>query len=93
MGMLQALRYVDIVHPYHELEYVSGCKAVNADIFVIGEDWGNKIHNLEVEYFLKSAGKQIVQVSYNPQTSSTEIKKRVIAQYSTSLSITSIVLA
>jgi len=85
MEMLQALRHVDIVHPYHELEYVSGCKSVNADIFVIGEDWGNKVHNLEVEYFLKSAGKEIVQVSYNPQTSSTEIKKRVIAQHSLSV--------
>ena len=40
--MLQALSCVDIVRPYHELEYVSGCKAVNVDIFVIGEDWGQK---------------------------------------------------
>jgi glycerol-3-phosphate cytidylyltransferase len=93
MEMLQALQYVDIVHSYHELEYVSGCKAVNADIFVIGEDWGNKFHNLEVENFLKSAGKQIVQVSYNPQTSSTEIKKRVIAQHSSSEEIRLTVVA
>ncbi len=85
MEMLQALQYVDIVHPYHKLEYVSGCKAVDADVFVIGEDWGNKTYNLEVEYFLKSAGKEIVQVNYNPQTSSTEIKKKVIGQYFTSM--------
>ena len=85
MEMLQALQYVDIVHPYHILEYVSGCKAVDADVFVIGEDWGNKTHNLEVEYFLKSAGKEIVQVNYNPQTSSSEIKKKVIGQYLTSM--------
>ena len=37
--MLEALRCVDIVRPYHELEYVSGCKELNIDIFVIGEDW------------------------------------------------------
>ena len=36
--MLEALSCVDIVRPYHTLEYVSGCKAVGADIFVIGED-------------------------------------------------------
>ena len=32
LEMLQALRCVDIVRPYHELEYVSGCKILNADI-------------------------------------------------------------
>ncbi len=80
MEMLKALRCVDIVHPYDELEYVSGCKQVKADIFVIGEDWGNKPHNIAVESFLKSANKQIKQVRYNPRTSSTTIKQKVMAQ-------------
>ena len=40
--MLKALSCVDIVRPYHELEYVSACKELNVDIFVIGGDWGNK---------------------------------------------------
>jgi glycerol-3-phosphate cytidylyltransferase len=80
LEMLKALRCVDIVQPYHELEYVSGCKAVEADIFVVGEDWGKKRHNLEVEAYLKSQGKQIIQVLYNPRTSSSRIKKRTIAQ-------------
>ena len=65
-----------------ELEYVSGCKDLNVDIFVIGEDWGSKPHNLAVESYLKSAGKQIKQVLYNPRTSSTTIKQNVIAQTS-----------
>ena len=81
MEMLKALRCVDIVRPYYELEYVSGCKALHTDIFVIGEDWGKKTHNLEVEAFLKAGGKEIIQVIYNPQTSSTQIKKRVLAQH------------
>ena len=38
--MLQALRCVNIVLPYYELDYISVCQAVKADIFVIGEDWG-----------------------------------------------------
>lgn len=82
MEMLRALRCVDVVHPYHELEYVSGCKELNADIFVIGEDWGKKPHNLAVESYLKSAGKQIKQVLYNTRTSSTRIKQNVMAQNS-----------
>lgn len=78
--MLEAMACVDIVRPYHELEYVSGCTAVNAYIFVIGEDWGNKQHNLDVEVYLRIAGKQIVQVRYNARTSSTKIKQTVVAQ-------------
>jgi glycerol-3-phosphate cytidylyltransferase len=85
MEMLRALRCVDIVRPYHELEYVSGCKEVNADVFVIGEDWGGKPHNLDVESYLEAAGKQIIQVRYNPRTSSTKIKQAAIAQMHTDL--------
>ena len=80
MEMLSALRCVDIVRPYDELEYVSGCEALKADIFVIGENWGKAPHNLAVESYLKSAGKQIRQVLYNPRTSSTTIKQNVVAQ-------------
>ena len=79
--MLKSLRCVDIVRPYHELEYVSACKELNVDIFVIGEDWGNKPHNIEVESYLKAEGKQILQVLYNPRTSSTKIKQNTIAQF------------
>jgi glycerol-3-phosphate cytidylyltransferase len=80
MEMLNALSCVDIVRPYYELEYVSGCKALNADIFVVGEDWGKNSHNIDVEAYLKSEGKQINQVLYNPRTSSTRIKQNVRAQ-------------
>lgn len=79
--MLRSLRCVDIVRPYHELEYVSACKELDVDIFVIGEDWGNKPHNIAVESYLKAKGKQVLQVLYNPQTSSSKIKKDTIAQF------------
>jgi glycerol-3-phosphate cytidylyltransferase len=78
--MLEALQCVDIVRPYYELEYVSGCKELKPDIFVIGEDWSRKQRNLDVEAYLESAGKKIIQVRYNPRTSSTEIKQTVIDQ-------------
>lgn len=83
--MLSALRCVDLVRPYYELEYVSACKELNADIFVVGEDWGAKAHNIDVENYLISQGKQVVQVLYNPRTSSTAIKKNVLAQKSKSI--------
>ena len=81
--MLKALRCVDIVLPYHELDYISVCKEVKADIFVIGEDWGRKPHNQGVENYLNEHGKEIVQVQYHPRTSSTKIKKTVLSLYNT----------
>ncbi|MDC1060222.1 adenylyltransferase/cytidyltransferase family protein [Alphaproteobacteria bacterium] len=78
--MLEALSCVDIVRPYYQLEYVSGCKEVDVDIFVVGEDWGKKQHNLDVNNYLRRMGKEIIKVTYNPRTSSTKIKKIVLAQ-------------
>ena len=81
MEMLRALACVDIVRPYHDLEYISGCKALNVDIFVVGEDWGKSAHNLNVDNYIRDIGKKIEQVQYNPRTSSTKIKQLVLAQH------------
>ena len=81
--MLLALSCVDIALPYHELDYITVCKEVKADIFVIGEDWGRKPHNQGVEDYLKAQGKEIVQVQYNPRNSSTSIKKDVLSLHQT----------
>ncbi len=78
--MLKALRCVDIVRPYYELEYTSACRELGVDTFVIGEDWGKASHNLEVESFLKKGDKSIIQVTYHSQTSSTKIKQKTITQ-------------
>ncbi len=78
--MLKSLRCVDVVRPYYNLEYVSACEELKPDIFVVGEDWGRKRHNIDVESYLISKGKKIIQVTYSPRTSSTKIKQIVIAQ-------------
>ena len=78
--MLESLSCVDIVRPYYELEYVSACKELDIDIFVIGEDWGSKTHNTDVESYLKANGKKVTQVVYNLRTSSSAIKQNVLDQ-------------
>ena len=80
MEMLKALRCVSIVRPYYSLEYVSACKELNPDIFIVGEDWGNNKHNIDVETYLKSKGKKIIKVNYSPLISSTKIKQTVLDQ-------------
>jgi len=79
--MLLALRCVDIALPYHELDYLTVCKEVKADIFVIGEDWGRKPHNHDVEKYFNAIGKKVVQIKYNPRTSSTKIKQNLFTQF------------
>lgn len=78
--MLKALSCVDIVRPYFALEYVTACRELNVDIFVVGEDWGSNTHNLDVEYYLKTEGKKLVKLVYNSRNSSTAIKNVVMAQ-------------
>ena len=78
--MLEALQCVDAVRPYYELEYVSGCRELDVDVFVIGEDWGSNVHNIDVETYLREKNKKIVQVFYNTRTSSTAIKQNVMDQ-------------
>jgi len=80
MQMLKALKCVDDVVSYDKLEYTTNCKKLDIDIFVIGEDWGKQPHNIAVEEYLKSQGKEIVQVKYHPKTSSTKIKKLILEQ-------------
>jgi len=79
--MLQALRCVNIVIPYYELDYLTVCEKVKADIFVIGEDWGRKPHNQDVENYFNDQGKKVVQIRYSPRTSSTKIKQNIITQF------------
>ena len=52
-----------MVRPYYNLEYVSGCKELNVDIFVVGEDWGKKTHNLDVDNFILSMGKKFKKLN------------------------------
>lgn len=84
--MLEALRCVDVVRPYYELEYISACRELGVDIFVVGEDWGGNPHNTDVEAYLQAEGKEVVQVTYNTRTSSTAIKNDVRSQSSKPIS-------
>ncbi len=44
----------ELLRTPNELDYLTVCEKVKADIFVIGEDWGGKPHNKDVEnYFRK----------------------------------------
>lgn len=79
--MLSALRCVDKVEPFFNLDYISTCKELKIDVFVAGEDWQDKIHNLELEKYLKKEGKKFIKANYCAHNSSIKIKRDTIAQF------------
>ena len=83
MEMLSALSCVEIVRRYHSLEYVSGCRELDADIFVVGEDWGAKPHNIVVEANLLANGKKVDQVLCSPRASFSRIRQSTVDQFHT----------
>ena len=72
---------VPIVPLEQRIEMLRALACVDIDIFVVGEDWGKKPHNLDVDNYIRDIGKQIEQVHYNTRTSSTKIKQMVLAQH------------
>lgn len=87
MQRRRALRFVDAVKPYYDLEYGSGFRTVAADIFVVGEAWGNKAHNFAVEAHMMDQGGEIGKVQSDLRTASTQIKQTVKAQPARTLAV------
>lgn len=68
-GMLEAIRYVDLVIPEQTWEQkVTDARDYHIDVFVIGDDWAGKFD------FLKEQGVEVVYLSRTPEISTTQIK-------------------
>ena len=68
-GMLEAIRYVDLVIPEETWEQkVTDVKKYDVSIFCIGEDWRGKFD------FLKEQGAEVVYLERTPEISTTQIK-------------------
>lgn len=80
MSALKSLKCVDVVIPYDKLEFVSNLKKINADVFVIGEDWGKQTRHTEAVNYMRDSGKKVVQFPYTVKTSTSSIKNKVIDQ-------------
>lgn len=79
--MLNALECVDKVEPYYNLDYISTCKKFEIDTFVVGKNWKNRIHNLEVEKYLKNEGKRFIRADCFMFNTSVKIKREVVCQF------------
>jgi len=75
--MLQALPFVDIVKPYHDLDQRKMLKAIKPDIMVQGGDWLKTGDRTKIIDFLKKHDIKLVQFPYTKGISSTDIKERI----------------
>ncbi len=68
-GMLEAIRYVDLVVPEHTWEQKrSDIHEHDIDVFVMGDDWKGKFD------FLKEEGVEVVYLPRTPDISTSRIK-------------------
>lgn len=79
--MLESLKYVDIVVPYEELNFLPHLKMFNVDILVVGGDWGKEERHMNAENHMKQQNKKIIQFPYSKDISSTNIKNKIINEW------------
>ena len=75
-ALVGAIKYVDKVIKQTKLLDINILKKIRPDIITIGSDWQNKI--LEGLVWAKENNIKIIYLPYTQQTSSSEIKKRII---------------
>lgn len=73
-GMLEAIRYVDLVIPEVSWDQkLTDVHEYDIDIFVMGDDWRGKFD------FLKDEGVEVVYLPRTPEISTTRIKNDIYA--------------
>lgn len=75
VAIIEALKYPDIVIPQRTLDHTEAVKKMNIDVFVVGDDWAGKYD------YLRDLGVTVFYFPYGVGTSTTQIKKEIIANY------------
>ncbi len=74
--IIKSIRYVDKIIKQTKLLNIKQLKKIKPNIITIGSDWKNKtLPGLE---WAKKQGIKIIYIPYTNQTSSSEIKRRII---------------
>jgi len=80
IGIVEALKFPDLVIPQDSLDHTEKVKKLNIDIFVVGDDWTGKYD------YLKDLGVQVFYFPYGRGVSSSELKKRIVENYDLTVS-------
>lgn len=77
--IVRSIQYVDAVVPQYDMDKLTMCKKLNADILFVGDDWYGTEKWKEYEKEFNEAGIKIIYFPYTKGISSTQISKALNA--------------
>lgn len=72
--IIRSIKYVDAAVPQYDMDKLTACKKLGAQILFVGDDWYGTEKWQEYEKEFKAAGIRIVYFPYTAGTSSTQIR-------------------
>lgn len=77
--IVRGVKYVDAVVPQYDMDKLTMCKKLKANILFVGDDWYDTPKWQEYEKEFQNAGIKIVYFPYTKGVSSTQISKALKA--------------
>lgn len=77
--IIRSIKYVDAAVPQYDMDKLTACKKLGAQILFVGDDWYGTEKWQEYEKEFKAAGIRIVYFPYTAGTSSTQIRNTLNA--------------
>ena len=73
--LVRSIKYVDAAVPQYDMDKLTACKKLGAQVLFVGDDWYNTPKWNDFEKQFKEAGIKIIYFPYTKGTSSTQIHK------------------
>ena len=73
--IVRSIKYVDAAVPQYDMDKLTACKKLGAQVLFVGDDWYNAPKWNDFEKQFKEAGIKIIYFPYTKGTSSTQIRK------------------
>lgn len=73
--IVRSIKYVDAAVPQYDMDKLTACKKLGAQVLFVGDDWYNTPKWNDFEKQFKKAGIKIIYFPYTKGTSSTQIRK------------------
>ncbi|MBO5679291.1 MAG: adenylyltransferase/cytidyltransferase family protein [Bacteroidaceae bacterium] len=73
--IVRSIKYVDAAVPQYDMDKLSACKKLGAQVLFVGDDWYDTDKWKTYEKEFEQAGIRIVYFPYTQGTSSTQIRK------------------
>lgn len=73
--IIRSIKYVDAAVPQYDMDKLTACKKLGAQMLFVGDDWYNTPKWNDFEKQFEEAGIKIIYFPYTKGTSSTQIRK------------------